>query len=84
MANNGHMDKNGGPVFIGHETGTDGLEVPTIYEAYVREYPTKCGLAWYSISILGLICYIRRKACNNFGRVIPYGNEQRGPSIAQD
>ena len=29
------------PIKIGHDSGTDLLEVPTIYKAYVREYPHK-------------------------------------------
>ena len=42
----------------GHATGTDWLEVPTIYEAYVLclckgIYPIKYGLIWYSTSTLG-------------------------------
>ena len=27
------------PIFNGHDSGTDLLQVPTIYKAYVREYP---------------------------------------------
>ena len=38
-------------------SGTDWLEVPTIYKAYVRamygNISTKYGLIWYSTSILG-------------------------------